>query len=68
MQNAPREEYISIKELAQDRKQLKGFLSVLKTENDVIGKQLAVLIEAIGKLRTSQLGINLLISELKTKL
>lgn len=54
--------------LAKERKKIKGFIQAIRTENNAIGKRLASVIAIVGSLRTSQLGINVILEELEKKL
>jgi len=54
--------------LAKEKKQLQAFIDCLRDENDAIGVKLAEMIPLIGNIRASQLGIDLMLSELEAKL
>lgn len=54
--------------MKREKKQLRGFLAAIRTENTAIGKQLASVTAIVGAMRASQLGIELIISELEEKL
>lgn len=60
----PKEERIIDKE----RKQIRAFLATIRTENNAIGEGLAGIIRTVGAIRASQLGIDLMITELEAKL
>lgn len=60
----PKEESI----IKQERKQIRAFLSGIRTENNAVGKRLASVISIVGSMRASQLGIDLIITELEEKL
>ena len=49
-------------------KQIKGFIDCVRTENNTLTKELASVISLIGSARTSQLGIEVILSELEKKL
>ncbi|MBA7607108.1 hypothetical protein ES703_14263 [subsurface metagenome] len=63
----PKEENIIKKKKGQQRKQVLAFCSKIETENNIVGKYLADLIQAIGKLRTSQVRIAFFIEQLKKR-
>ncbi|GAI96205.1 unnamed protein product [marine sediment metagenome] len=52
----------------KERKQVKAFLAAIRTENNAIAKRLASIIVIVGSTRASQLGIDLMITELEEKL
>ncbi|MBA7610465.1 hypothetical protein ES703_17673 [subsurface metagenome] len=54
--------------LEKEKKQLRGFLSAIRTENNSIGKRLACIIPIIASIRASQVGIELIIQEFEKKL
>lgn len=69
MQNAPRNKYNKIvKQCKQDREQIKAFLSEIRSQNNAIGKGLARIIVIIGSMRASQLGIDVMITDLEEKI
>jgi len=49
-------------------KQTKAVLATIRTENDTLSKRLASIITLIGSARTSQLGIEVILSEFEKKL
>ena len=66
--NTPSKEYISVKQLAQDRKQVKGFLSAIRTQNNTINQELVGMVQKVARMREAQLGIGALIEELEERL
>lgn len=52
----------------KEKKQLRAFIDCLRTENNAIGKELAKMIKLVANTRTSQLGIDLMLTELEAKL
>ena len=60
----PKEEAIVDKE----KKQLRAFIACLRTESNAIGKELSKMIQLVSNVRARQLGINLMLTELETKL
>lgn len=54
--------------LKQERKQIKATLASIRVENTAIGKQLASMICLISSARASQLGIDVMITELEARL
>jgi len=54
--------------LAKEKKQLQAFIDCLRIENDAIGKKLAEMIPLVSSIRANQLGIELMLKELETKL
>lgn len=54
--------------VAKEKKQLQAFIDCLREENNAIGKRLASMIATIGSARASQLGIDLMLTELEKKL
>lgn len=54
--------------LHNERKQIKGLLEAIRTENNVIRKHLTSMISFIETTRASQLGIDIMISDLEEKL
>lgn len=51
--------------IEQEREQIKGFLSEIGSQNNAIGKHLASLISLIGSVRASQLGIDIMLTDLE---
>ncbi|GAI60276.1 unnamed protein product, partial [marine sediment metagenome] len=51
-----------------ERKQIKAFLAAVREENNAIGKRLACILPIVASIRASQLGIDLMITELDEKL
>lgn len=49
-------------------KQLQAFIDCLRDESNTIGNELAKMIPLISNLRASQLGIDLMLTELEAKL
>lgn len=49
-------------------KQTKAVLGAIRTENNNLGKRLACIITLIGSARSSQLGIEVILSEFEAKL
>ncbi|GAH92739.1 unnamed protein product [marine sediment metagenome] len=60
----PEEKHI----LDRERKQIKAFLAAVREENNAIGKRLACILPIVASIRASQLGIDLMITELEEKL
>jgi len=54
--------------IKQEKKQLRGFLAAIRTENETIGKRLACILPIVASIRASQLGIELTLSEFEKKL
>lgn len=54
--------------LKQERKQIKATLESIRVENSATGKQLASMVSLLASIRASQLGIDLMITELEEKL
>lgn len=54
--------------LKREIKQVRGFLSALRTENITINQELAGMVTRIAKMRTAQLGIEVLITEFEANL
>ncbi|MBA7667428.1 hypothetical protein ES703_75516 [subsurface metagenome] len=52
----------------QERKQIRAFVAAIRTENNAIAKRLASIIAIVGSTRASQLGIDLMITDLEEKL
>lgn len=52
----------------RESKQVRAFLTTIRTQNNAISKSLATMIQEIGRIRTIQLGINLVIDEFEKKL
>ncbi|GAI91317.1 unnamed protein product [marine sediment metagenome] len=52
----------------KERKQIRAFLAAVREENSAIGKRLASMVSLIGTTRASQLGIDLMITDLEEKL
>ncbi|MQY69758.1 MAG: hypothetical protein GH145_02705 [Firmicutes bacterium] len=46
-------------------KQIKGFLSEIRTQNNAIGKRLASIIAIVSSMRASQLGIDVMLTDLE---
>lgn len=61
---SPEEKNIIKKEI----KQVRAFLQVLRTHNESINEQLALLLTVIGKLRVSYLSIDEIITRFEAKL
>ena len=55
-------------EIEQEREEIKGFLSEIRSQNNDIGKDLASLISLIGSARASQLGIDVMLTDLEEKI
>ena len=55
-------------EIEQEREEIKGFLSEIRSQNNAIGKDLASLISLIGSARASRLGVDIMISDLQEKI
>lgn len=60
----PEEQRIIVKE----RKQIKGFLEAIRTENNTISKELSGLVAKIAKLRGAEVAIELILQEFEKKL
>jgi len=52
----------------RERKQIKATLASIRVENTAIGKQLASMVSLISSARASQLGIDLMITDLEEKI
>jgi len=52
-------------EIKQEREQVKTFLSEIRTQNNAIAKRLASIIVIIGSTRASQLGIDVMLTDLE---
>lgn len=52
----------------KERKQIRAFIACMREENNAISKGLASMIRIVGAVRASQLGIDLMITELERKL
>lgn len=51
--------------MTTEEKRILGFLAAIRTENNSIGQELAKIIEIVGNIRASELGIDLIISKLE---
>lgn len=54
--------------LKQKKKQIKAILATMRTENNSIANRLASIVAIVGSTRASQVGIDVMISELEAKL
>jgi len=54
--------------IAKERRQVRAFLSAIRTESNTISQQLAEIIGNIGKLREAQLAIELVLTRFEKKL
>ena len=54
--------------LDKERKQLKAFLEAIRTENNAIANRLASIIAIVKSTRASQLGIDIMLTELEEKI
>jgi len=55
-------------EIEQEKEQIKGFLSEIRSQNNAIGKRLASMIAIARSTRASQLGIDLMLTDLEEKI
>ncbi|MBA7701181.1 MAG: hypothetical protein GH144_04525 [Clostridia bacterium] len=54
--------------LKQERKQIKATLESIRVSNNAIGKELTGTIKIVGSIRASQLGIDLMLTDLEEKI
>ncbi|MBA7602360.1 hypothetical protein ES703_09449 [subsurface metagenome] len=54
--------------IKQERKQMKACLAAIRTENNAIAKRLASIISLVGSARASQVGIDVMLTDLEEKL
>ncbi len=54
--------------MKEEQKQIRAFLAAVRTENNAIAKRLASIIAIVKSMRASQLGIDVMISDLEEKL
>lgn len=54
--------------LKQEKKQIKACLAAIRTENNAIAKRLASIIVIVGSTRASQVGIDVMITDLEEKI
>ncbi|MBA7472804.1 hypothetical protein ES707_08136 [subsurface metagenome] len=52
----------------QEKKQIKACLAKIRTENNAIAKRLASIISLVGSARASQVGIDVMLTDLEEKL
>jgi len=54
--------------IAKERKQIRAFLAAIRTENNAIAKRLACILPIVASIRASQLGIDLILTDLEEKI
>ena len=54
--------------IKQEREQIKAFLAAIRTENNAIANRLASIISLVGSARASQVGIDVMLTDLEEKL
>jgi len=54
--------------MREEQKQIKALLKAIRTENNAIAKRLASIIVIVGSTRASQVGIDVMISDLQEKI
>lgn len=52
----------------KEKKQLQAFIDSLRSESNAIGSELAKMIKLVANVRASQLGIDMMLTELEKKL
>ncbi|MBA7500357.1 MAG: hypothetical protein GH144_01240 [Clostridia bacterium] len=52
----------------QEREQIKAFLSEIRTQNNAIGKRLASITAIVKSMRASQLGIDVMLTDLEEEI
>lgn len=54
--------------IKQEKEQIRAFLAAIRTENKAIGNRLASIITIVGSARASQLGIDVMLTDLEEKI
>jgi len=57
-----------LNKLLQERKQIKSSLEAIRTENNAIANRLASIIVIVGSTRASQVGIDVMLTDLEEKI
>jgi len=53
--------------LTKEQKQFRAFIDSLQTENNAIGHELSKMIKLVANVRASQLGIDMMLTDLREK-